>query len=604
MVMRALGRVFALVSSFLFSCLLLAETQLSVSVDKTKLYENELLNLTVQANTAIDFSISGLMSFGGSQVELPEFEGLEDTWEVIDRQQGYNMQSINGKSQSTITWRYTLSPKTPGTLTVPSASFKDARSEAVEIEVLAGNRPRDAANPPTVFLKASVDKTAPYIQEQVIYTLQLFTLGEARGDMSEPTHPDVIIEPVGETTKTYKMAFNRRYEVYERKYVLFPQKSGPLSIDPQVFTGNIVDNRLRQRARARELSNTVDLEVKAPPSGYSGASWLPATSLFLNDAFEPDVSTIKQGDSITRKLNITALGLLGSALPELNIASVDGFKVYPDQPQVNSGSHIEGIQSLREQTLAYVAVNSGEVTLPAVSVTWWDTVNDVERIATVPERKITITPNNANTSPTNKDGLSATDDTLNARNQDAQLSAGEDASNARPPHTSAEKDDTQAVLKKDELMRDDGVVWAWIAAGILLAWALHALWLYKRLSLTKRNNQGSDTDIHDRAPTADASKLVNAIKQNDQNLSLIARQWLAAAARLGQISGRRFEYVHPELQGLLNKLEADHYQASNDKTGADLEATKARAIEIINAFSVSAQGRSNKPDEYALKKFN
>ena len=603
MVMRALSRVLLLVSTLLFSCLLVAETQLQVSVDKTKLYENELLNLTIQANTEVDFSLSGLMSFGGSQVEPPEFDGLEDSWEVIDRQQGYNMQSINGKSQSTITWRYTLSPKSSGPVSVPSATFKDAVSEAIEIEVVPGNRPRDASNPPTVFLKASVDKSSPYVQEQIIYTLELFTLGEARGDMSEPSHPDMIIEPIGETSKTYKMEFNRRYEVYERKYVLFPQKSGSLSIDPQVFTGNVVDNRLRQRARARELSNAVELDVKAPPNGYSGSSWLPAKSLFLNDSFEPNVSTIKQGDSITRKIGITALGLLGSSLPELNLPTIDGLKVYPDQPQVSSSSHSEGAQSMREETLAYVAVDSGQITLPAINITWWDTVNDIERVATVPERTITITPNAIAPSNTKEeplpDGTSVISSSIDASNN-----TNENATSSLAAKSTTNAPGSNADIESRIPTLGDQGVWIWVAVITLLMWVLHALWMYRQLALLKRENGNNEPNISGFQKMTEASALINAIQKNDQSISLVARQWLAALAQSGAIAGRRFEYIHPELKPMLDKLESAHYSRNSTASQGNLDAARSSAIEIIERFSESQRVKTKKPEKHGLKSFN
>lgn len=602
MVMRALSLVFLLVSTLLFSCLLVAETQLQVSVDKTQLYENELLNCTIQANTEVDFSLSGLMSFGGSQVEPPEFDGLEDNWEVIDRQQGYNMQSINGISQSTITWRYTLSPRSSGLVTVPSATFKDAVSEAVEIEVVPGNRPRDASNPPTVFLKASVDKSAPYVQEQIIYTLELYTLGEARGDMSEPSHPDMIIEPIGETSKTYKMEFNRRYEVYERKYVLFPQKSGPLSIDPQVFTGNVVDNRLRQRARARELSNAVELDVTPPPSGYSGSSWLPAKSLFLNDSFEPNVTTIKQGDSITRKIGITALGLLGSSLPELDLRAIDGLKVYPDQPQVSSSSHSEGAQSMREEMLAYVAVDSGEVTLPEINITWWDTVNDIERVATVPERTITITPNAIAPANTEEETFVEDSGVVSSSLDAGKNNEGTTSSQAAESTNNTLGSETDIASRSPTL--GDHRIWIWVTAIILVMWALHALWMHRQFALLKRGNEDNEANIGGFQNVTEASALISALQNNDQSISLVARQWLAALAQSGAISGRRFEYIHPELKPLLDKLESAHYSSNSTESQGDLNATRSSAIEIIETFSASLRDKTKKAVKHGLKSFN
>jgi len=382
--------IFISIICLLLSAFAHAETQLSTSIDRNKIYQNEVVNLTVQANTKLDFSRGGLMNFGGSNVEAPKFDNIDQNGEILDRQQSYNMQSINGNNQSLITWRYTLSPKHQGVLTIPSATYKDATSPTQTVEVLPGLRPRNAENPPTAFLTASIDKESPYLQEQVVYTLSLYTLGEARGDMPNPSSSDFIIEELGDT-KTFKMAYNRRYEVYERTYLIFPQKSGELTLEAPVFNGTVVDPRTRRRARANEPGNSVTVSVKPPPTSFSGKTWLPATSLFISEKLDPDADTIVQGDSITRTLKISALGLLGSALPEVDVPNIPGLKVYPDQPVVEAEQHAQGVQSSRTETHALVAIQPGKVQLPEVSIKWWDVVNDIERESTIDARDLSIT---------------------------------------------------------------------------------------------------------------------------------------------------------------------------------------------------------------------
>ncbi|WP_255375143.1 BatD family protein, partial [Oleiphilus sp. HI0061] len=162
---------------------------------------------------------------------------------MLDRQQNYSMRSINGDTTTEVTWNYTLSPKQAGTLTIPQAILQGAKSEAIVIEVVEGKAPIDADNPPPVFIEVETDKSDVYVQEQIQYTVRLFSLGRlSSGNLSEPATSNAIIEPFGEENKYYRMAYNQRYEVIERKYLIYPQKSGALYIDGLAFNGVLIDS--------------------------------------------------------------------------------------------------------------------------------------------------------------------------------------------------------------------------------------------------------------------------------------------------------------------------------------------------------------------------
>ena len=136
----------------MLSLSIFAETQLNASVDRSSIYEMDTLNLTIQGQVDIDFSFGGLMNFGLGQSEAPEINGLDKDFEILDTQQSYNMQSINGESKAQVLWRYTLAPKKTGVLEIPVAKYKDAETKAIQVTVLEGKAPRNASEPPAIFL--------------------------------------------------------------------------------------------------------------------------------------------------------------------------------------------------------------------------------------------------------------------------------------------------------------------------------------------------------------------------------------------------------------------------------------------------------------------
>ena len=235
------------------------------------------------------------------------------------------------------------------------------------------------------------DKQTAYVQEQIIYTLRLYTQGLINGELSDPASTDAIIEPFGEQKKYYRMAFNQRYEVVERQYLIFPQRSGTLTIGGQSFQG--VSLKQGRRTRIKDMSDSIELSIKPPASSFSGKNWLPATSLFLNEKWQGDIENLKVGDSITRKIELTALGLLGSALPPIKMDKNPLYKLYIDKPLTESVQHEAGAQAKRTDSFAIVAIKDGEVSLDEIRIPWWDTVNDVERVAIIPARTISIAVN-------------------------------------------------------------------------------------------------------------------------------------------------------------------------------------------------------------------
>lgn len=368
-----------------------AQDQLDVSVDKSQLYETETIELRVVGNIKFEFSFGSLLSLNNLNLPEPEITNLDKDFDILDRKQQYNVQSVNGDNRAEVTWVYTLAPKRTGAITIPAIKFKDAESDPISVKVLAGKPKTLNTEAPPIFLEVSVDKSEVYVQEQVIVTMRLYHQGNlASGELTKPEPDNAIVEQLGEQTKYSRMHNNRRYEVIERNYLVFPQKSGALTISPQTFTGTLIDPRSRQRKYARELSDAKTITVKSPPTAFTGKQWLPAMSIHLTESWSKPVDTIQVGDSVTRTLNLQALGMLGSALPPFNLNEPRGFKLYPDQEKRSSEPHKAGANSQLSQSFAMVVVKPGRVTLPEIRIPWWDTVNNVERVAILPAKEVTV----------------------------------------------------------------------------------------------------------------------------------------------------------------------------------------------------------------------
>jgi hypothetical protein len=541
----------------MFSLSTFAETQLNASVDRSKIYEMDTLNLTIQGQVDVDFSFGGLMNFGLGQSETPEIDGLENDFEILDTQQSYNMQSINGESMAQVLWRYTLAPKNAGVLEIPAAKYKGAETKPIQVTVIEGKAPKNASEPPAIFLEVETDKKEAYVQEQIIYTLRLYTQGLINGELSEPSSTDAIIEPFGEQKKYYRMAFNQRYEVIERQYLVFPQKSGSLTIGEQVFQG--VSLKHGRRTRLKDVSDPVELTIKPPANSFTGKNWLPATSLFLNEQWQGDVNNLKVGDSITRKIELSALGLLGSALPPISMNENPLYKLYVDKPLTESIQHESGSQSKRTDSFAIVAIKEGGVELNEIRIPWWDTVNDVERVAVIPARTLNIAVNpqlpTQATIPTQPT---------------ADLQETQDNSSLDDAFDNKLVDSTTNTMMTPT---DKNHFWQTVSGILLLLWIITLIYFFRQISTLKAMlnaiplpKQPSETSEKEKYNTA-----IHALKNNDNKVTQKILSWLShyqkeSGPKYAINSLQDIKLMAPTIYDLLSSYEASTYSKDQSIT--------------------------------------
>ncbi len=84
------------------------------------------------------------------------------------------------------------------------------------------------------FLTSSVSKETIYVQEQLLYTVKIyFSMPFDQGaQLGAPLVDNAVIQQLGNDISTQEVIDGLRYNVIERRFVLFPQSSGSLEIAP------------------------------------------------------------------------------------------------------------------------------------------------------------------------------------------------------------------------------------------------------------------------------------------------------------------------------------------------------------------------------------
>ncbi|RUM91902.1 MAG: hypothetical protein DSZ27_05110 [Thiomicrospira sp.] len=322
--------------------------------------------------------------------ETPDFSGLKDQFDILGTQRSSQIEIINGNYQSYSRWDLRLSPKQIGDLVIPPIKIGDAMSKPHIIKVTE-NKIVPGAEKGSSFLESNINLTAPYVQQEVLFTLRFYHLGQfINGNIRPPTFHQAISENIRNQFHYQKNVNGRLYDVYEWTWAFYPQKSGQMVIPPQSFNGRIqYQGRLKI---VKDQTQPIELKVLPKPNHYpTNSAWLPAKKVTLTDDLQT-TTPVRVGDSITRTLSLKAEGLLASQLPDFQFKDQAGFHVYPDKANNNNQKTEQGMLSQKLQKIAIVPTRAGKVTLPAITVNWWNTQTNELETQTLAKKTITVLP--------------------------------------------------------------------------------------------------------------------------------------------------------------------------------------------------------------------
>jgi hypothetical protein len=349
---------------------------------------------------SIEDSFQILFTATESPDAAPDFTPLEEDFTILNQNQSNSASWVNGKSSKTIQWTVNVLAKHTGTITIPVIKFGRDTSVAVAVTVTPADNTKAADNTDQdLFLNVEATPASPYLQSQVLYTLRLYRkINIDRAELTDPELSDAVIEKLDADSNYATKVNGVDYSVTERKYVIFPQKSGKVTIKPLILTAEVVVNARRgfnglfnSTQTKRVASKEITLDVKPAPATFTGSHWLSAEQLEVKQEWSGDFQQMKVGEPLTRTLTLIAKGATVGSLPELNATKTDAqLKTYPDQPILKEQKTTDGLLALREEKIALIPSKTGNYTLPAVKIPWFNTQTKKMETATIPETSINV----------------------------------------------------------------------------------------------------------------------------------------------------------------------------------------------------------------------
>ena len=361
---------------------------------------------------------------------------------------------VNGQARRTSVFSVGLRPRAPGLASVPALRVGNASTAPLRLVVLEP-AVQPASENADVFVETSVDALQPYVQQAVGVTVRLnYAVPLLSGQLELDPPARASLQRVGEDITYERLLGGRRYSVVERRFLLIPERSGPLllagarlnGITGGGFSGPMFDDDRRPLSAAAPDTR---LQVRPIPDN-APQPWLPLRQLALRYLQAPTQAFAGQAAAI--ELELVADGATAAQVPVLELGAVADAQVFADPPRVEE-QFVDGRpRTTVRRRFSLVPSKPGLLPLPGPRIRWWDAGSGSARIATLPPLQL-------------------------------QVAAGAHAAGAEAPPTRAEEGAT-VEAPKDATSRPAGASphsldWkralAWLLPLLLLLGALAAL---------------------------------------------------------------------------------------------------------------------------------
>ena len=358
-----------------------AQVSFKAKPSKTQLGINERLR--------IDF----IMNQDGDNFTPPGFENFKV---VGGPSQSINNSWINGVRSFSKSYTYFLSPTKKGIFTIGQARIeidgKTYKTSPIKITVTAAvDVPKDPNDPnyiasESIHLVAEVSKSNPYLNEPVSVVYKLY-VAENTGvrnwsELDSPRYNDFWsqnIEVKGLKVKEGKYkGENYRYVVL-KKAVLYPQKTGMLSIEPltldvlvevpskrrDVFGRLMTSTANRTVTAGKRTINVKPLPTQGKPTNFSGAV----------GTFDFNIKSNKKTLDATEAFDVT-IEVSGKGnlklfkLPRPNLPSA--LEVYEPEHEENVITNLSGMQGSISDRYTVVPNAQGQYPIPSVAFSYFD----------------------------------------------------------------------------------------------------------------------------------------------------------------------------------------------------------------------------------------
>lgn len=359
------------------------------SVSKNKVAKNEVFQLKV-------------VSEDKASSDDIDFSPLDKDFFMSRPSFGSSINIINGTRTNRSEWTVSLAANQIGTVTIPSFELNGEKTQPITIQV--SNDETAPGSDDLVEVRSQLSRSTLYPNESALLKARLIIKADPRRlqdpQIAPPKVDGMELKAAGEPNQYQTVMDGIEVTVVDQDFRVTATKAGKFTLSEPSLTGTLVyGSSFNGSTRIIPLNTTpktYTITVEPKPDNYQG-NWLPTSLLTLKERWldsnsqpiESSRYVTKVGDSISREITVQVTGLSPEQLPDLKLNYPDSVRVYDEKPVFDTLDNGDVTMTVKQ---VLIPRQSGEVTLPAVAVNWWDTVRKQQQTTTGAGLTLTVKP--------------------------------------------------------------------------------------------------------------------------------------------------------------------------------------------------------------------
>lgn len=245
-----------------------------------------------------------------------------------------------------------------------------------------------------VIVRSSVSPEQAWIGQRVFYEIQVLG-ADGWAQVPQLPRPELagayVVTTESQGVRINETVGGTAYTGQRYRISVYCQRPGRLEI-PELPVTVVVK---QWGYKAPEISHErvappVELVCRVPPGAEDVRGLVSTPRLDADQLWSSSPDTVQLGDALTRTVTRRAVDVSAMAFPPMRHPELEGVGLYPGEPTVTDSSDRGSLLGERVETVTYVFERPGEVALPGLELTWWDTDDEMLRRVELPGLELEV----------------------------------------------------------------------------------------------------------------------------------------------------------------------------------------------------------------------
>lgn len=226
---------------------------------------------------------------------------------------------------------------------------------------------------------------------------------------------NAFIIPFTRTVSGINYINNKKYATLSFYYVVFPYKTGQLTIPALQINAEIPPEGDFKGVPTTIRTKEQSIKINSIPNSKEDKVWTVAENIRVREKWSKPLKDIKVGDVLERTITIDANGTLPTFIQPITINEIESCSIYPKEPELQDKRDNTNVHGLRIEHYSYLFEKEGEILIPEQEVLWWNPNTKRSYKRSLEGKIIQVAPN------PNLEMMESLKDSLMAMNTPAQV---------------------------------------------------------------------------------------------------------------------------------------------------------------------------------------